>query len=401
MDIRTLPKTAFTENSSLWLLNNYYMYDDFTTPRAALAINGTAAEPTGNIRFVRDTGSKLTLSGGLFSMATGQTAGDGIWIPCVSTARTLGTTLLATITPANTTQNFEVGFDSDTVVATTDNLSFQASGSLNARAGGGSMPCGTYAGATSYQIAIVLRPTGSFYFIKGGAFTNWTLLMSASSGNATHGYAAIASRTTTSILTADKLRVSKRLYVPVPLESDGFSTTTTDGLGNPEGNGPVGHTYTNVGTWGITGGKRVCSVLSTGIGFSYLATSSSNVLIEAVCSRTAGATGIVARYADANNYLIAYHDGTNCKLDKVVAGVTTNLISAVATYSATAILRLSVDGTDARLFYNNATIGTLAVAPASSSFNHGLYTTDTNATFDNFVVWPRGTENEYVGLNAL
>lgn len=34
----------------------------------------------------------------------------------------------------------------------------------------------SFADSTSYQIAIVLRSPGSFAFIKGGVFTNWTLL---------------------------------------------------------------------------------------------------------------------------------------------------------------------------------------------------------------------------------
>ena len=140
-------------------------------------------------------------------------------------------------------------------------------------------------------------------------------------------------------------------------------------------------------------------MLSSGLGFSYLPCSSSNAIIEAVCTRTAGVTGLVARYADASNYLIAYLDGTNCKLDKVVAGITTNLSSGAVAYGATKILSLHLDGTSARLFYGDAAVGTVATTPAAGSLNHGVYTTNIGATFDNLVIWPRGNEGQYEDMN--
>jgi hypothetical protein len=180
-----------------------------------------------------------------------------------------------------------------------------------------------------------------------------------------------------------------------------MSAATTDGLGNAENNGTAGNAYTNVGTWGAAGGVRSCSALSGGIGFSYLTATSSNVIIQAVCTRSAGVTGLVARYVDASNYLIAYHDGTNAKLDKVVAGVTTNLLTAVVAYGATKVMSLHLMDTAARLFYGDAVVGTVAVTPAAGSLNHGMYTTDTGATFDNLVIWAKGNEGQYGVLNNL
>jgi len=180
-----------------------------------------------------------------------------------------------------------------------------------------------------------------------------------------------------------------------------MSQTVTDGLGNPENNGTAGNAYTNIGTWGVAAGVRSCSALSGGLGFSYLPCSSSNIIIEAVCTRSAGVTGLVARYADASNYLISYLDGANAKLDRVVAGVTTNLISAAVVYGATKVLSLHLDGTSARLFYGNAAVGSVATTPAAGSLNHGLYTTDVNATFDNLVIWARGNEGQYNDMELL
>lgn len=374
----------------------YLLYDDFTTARAAGSVNGTSAEPVGGVRTVVDTNNKISIANGLLRFATGEVAFDRLYYDVQ--LRVLGKSFLVNVMPANALGGAQLGWDNNTVGTLTSCIRL-AIGDISILSNAAVIVVGTHT-ATPYQICVTLRATGNFFFIKGGAFTNWVMLFADAllSGNM---YPTISTYLTTAIYDADGARIPKRLYIPVPLQSDGFSASTTDGLGNPENNGTVGNSYSDVGTWGVTGGKRACSALSGGVGFSYLACSSTDVLIDATCTRTAGVTGIVARYADANNYLIAYHDGTNCKLDKVVAGVTTNLISAAATYSATAVLRLVLDGTAARLFYNNAAVGTVATTPTAGSLNHGLYTTDVNATFDNFIVWARGTGGEYSGLDTL
>jgi len=64
------------------------------------------------------------------------------------------------------------------------------------------------------------------------------------------------------------------------------------------------------------------------------------------------------------NFLLAYHDGTNVRLEKCIAGVYTSLISAAAAYSAAATLRIVAvpiaGGTNysVALYYNNVQIGT-------------------------------------------
>ncbi len=377
----------------------YWLYDQFTTNRAAGAVNGTAAEPWGGTRTVTDTNSKITIGSGVLSFATGEAANDGVWYP--AQVRLLGKTTIATLVHANTSGDVNFGWDVNASGLIQDAIRFfTTSTTLRVEDGGASKIVGVFT-ATTYQVAVVCRATGYWYYIKGGAFTNWTLLFVSATTSTASIFPSVVTRSTTSTFTADNMRVPKSLYIPVPLQSDGMSSATTDGLGNAENNGRTGNSYTNVGTWGVAAGKRSCSALSGSVGFSYLAATSADVIIDAVCTRSAGVTGIVARYADANNYLIAYHDGTNAKLDKVDAGVTTNLVSGAATYSATAVLRLILDGTTARLFYNNTAVGGVATTPSSTSLNHGLYTTDTGATFDNLVIWARGTGNEYSTLDSL
>jgi hypothetical protein len=68
--------------------------------------------------------------------------------------------------------------------------------------------------------------------------------------------------------------------------------------------------------------------------------------------------GVVAKYSDASNYVMAWHDRTNIYLDKVVAGVPTNLITSATAYGAGQVIKINfVDANTAQLFYNGVQIG--------------------------------------------
>ena len=82
------------------------------------------------------------------------------------------------------------------------------------------------------------------------------------------------------------------------------------------------------------------------------------------CSPTVEAgtqAGIVFRYKDASNYLIAYVDRRNAtaNIDQCAAGTITNLATGAITYSAERILQVFIDaaGTTAKLYYNAAQVG--------------------------------------------
>jgi hypothetical protein len=247
-----------------------------------------------------------------------------------------------------------------------------------------------------------MRATAGFHFLaKGGVFTNWILLTSSSLDAFTE-IPEIQTLNAATAFKAKNARIPWKAIIIIPIESDGFSTTVTDGAGHPEANGVAGHSYTDIGTWGVSAGKCACSALSGGLGIRYLPTLTSNVNIDVNLTRTAGTCGIIARYVDANNYLKCYHDGVNVKLDKVEAGVTTNLQTQARTYAAGATLQLHLQETQARIRYNGtAVVGTQATVPASSSLNHGIITTDVNATFDNLLIWARGNEAQYSECDLL
>lgn len=100
--------------------------------------------------------------------------------------------------------------------------------------------------------------------------------------------------------------------------------------------------------------------------------------------------------------VIAYHDGTNAKLDKIVNGVWTNVISAAATWADNAEIRVIRDGTTFRLYYNNAQVGaTSTISDVGDYTLHGLFSTYSGNRLDNFSVYARGTNGEYSNLNAM
>lgn len=378
----------------------YILNDQFTVPLGAGAINGTNAIPKGGKRTVTDTGSKITITtGGVLNFATGETANDGIWFTILS--RLAGRIHMAKIVPADANGIINFGWDTDLTGAVNDRLIFAATGILQiAPNGGTAIAVGAFTATTTYYVAGVMRGTGFFWYIKGGAFVNWTLLYITAAGTAALA-PALTVGSTTAIFTADDMRVPEDIYLPTPLQSDGFSVSTTDGQGNAENNGPVGSIYVDVGTWAAGAGIVQCSVLAGGVGAHMLNTPSPDVIIDAAVTRSAGNAGIIARYESSTDYIIAYHDGTNAICAKVVAGSPTTLLTAAVAYSAGSIMRLMLHGTLVRLWYNNTAVQTNGVAPVSNQRRHGLYTTNIGNTFDNLVIWPRGVEAQHAALDLL
>lgn len=190
----------------------YALLDLFTTDRSAGAVNGTAAEPGPGTRTVTDTNSKLSVSGGVASFATGGVgAGDpGLWY--ASQARLFGRTLIGTVTW--TTSGAGFGWDTDQAGENLDGIRFSGA-TLQVRVGGGTVAVGANLLGTAYQLCLVMRLAGYYFFIKGGAFTNWTMLWQSVTTSASVFPSAVALNST-SVLTADNIRVPVPLYtVPV------------------------------------------------------------------------------------------------------------------------------------------------------------------------------------------
>jgi hypothetical protein len=387
----------------------YLFADEFTTALAAGSVNGTVAEPgPGLLRIVTDGNSKLSIAAGLLSFATGGVGqgNPGVWYSAVM--RRAGVLIIGSV--ASTSSSLALGFDSGTAGQLHDSLllnSTNLAAVVNSAAGINVAPVTT---STAYKLAVVLRATGSIHLIKGGAYTNWTLVWIGAAGAYVSANPGCIVNNATSVATVDYLRIPTALWLPTPLASDGFASAFgfTDGLGHPEGvlggigNGGVSLAWTQqVGAWTVAGGKANASALSGGIAIATVPTSTADVLAEVKVTRAAGQGGLVLRYTDANNYLYANHDGTNAFLKQVLSGSTTTLITAAATYSAGAVLRVDLSGVNGRLYYNNALVSsaTASINAGLTATAHGLYVTDTTVQLDDCVIYAKGTANEYAILD--
>ena len=377
----------------------YLLRDEFFTALAAGSVNGTPAEPGPGTRTVVDANSKISIAGGDLKQ---DAQGSAIWTQYLrygSITRTAGRIMLVKhyITTASTFL-FGVSAAADIGVVASYEAAIPSvnAGVIRIWEGSSGPQVGSVSATNTYQMAIVLRTDGAYYFVKGGAFTNWTLLWTSLNNNTATLYPfSVISQA--DVLTT-YIRVPDELWLPQPLLSDAFTRANgvlgnTDGAGHAELNGGGGLAWANkIGTTQIATNVASASALVGGIAIATVDAGNINVLHEAELTRSAGNVGIVLRYADADNYIYAIHDGTNAKLIKRVATAETTVITAVTAYAAGAVMRVICDGTSFSLFYNNAKIGstsTISDASLQTGTEHGLYSSNVGNSQDDMVTWLR------------
>jgi hypothetical protein len=390
--------TQFSFTSSAFALA-----DEFTTNRAAGAVNGTAAEPTGGNRTVTDTGSKLTIGSGTATSSGATGNNNPMLVYTSSYVRAAGKALLASLTiKASGSNEHLFGWSSTSNGTTHTHRFYQTSGTGLTYFNGSVRLVGALTGAGTYQVALVLRATGCFFFIKGGSqFTDWTLVwIDKTSSSASPMYVSWNDWVGASAASFDKIRIPTTLLTIAPLASDAF--TRADGsLGNTGGGGSEeaggsGLAWTSqAGTWGIATNKAACSALAGSVGIATVPCGTTNIMAEVVATRAGGTSGLCLRYTDANNYIKAVHNGTNLQVIEVVAGTPNTLINAAATYGAAFRMLISMNGNKVRAYYNEAAVGAEVTTAVTTGNAHGLFTDDTGATFDNFVVFAKGNGGEY------
>ncbi|EKD99371.1 MAG: hypothetical protein ACD_22C00280G0001, partial [uncultured bacterium] len=252
---------AFRPNTSTAGNISYLLNDQFTTARAAGAVNGTAAEPGPGTRTVVDTGNKLNITGGKYNVITGgNNYGDpGLWYGEVN--RASGLIYLGEITPQSDTLPVPAfGFDTNTSGSLGSNSIRFYSTLLQARDTAANPTVGSISFGTTYSLALSLRSSGAYYFIKGGTFTNWTLIWISPLSSTTTLYPYIGNdSSTTSIFTADNIRIPTATWLPTPLAYDSFGATypTQTEIVGPDGvSGPAVPQLTWTGG-AKSGGKMV------------------------------------------------------------------------------------------------------------------------------------------------
>lgn len=337
--------------------------------------------------------------------ATGGGTGDpSVWYPVQ--IRVVGRALIADSVFTTTTGNKAApGWDTNQSGAPVDAFLFGTGGALFAYQNSVSIRVGDWA-ATTHKAVIIQRGTGYWYLFKGGIYTKLTLMW-ISNLISSNMFPAYGSHTSGTAFMGRNVRIPAPTYVVAPLAYDSF-TRANGALGSTETVGPdlqviaaKAWTLQN-GTIAIVSNRANVTALGGANAIATIDAGSADILIDAPVTRTAGSGGVILRYVDANNYIIGYHDGTNAKLDKIVAGATTNVLTAAATYAADRVVRVTCEGTKFRLHYNNVAIGSEGVisdAALQSSTLCGLYGTDLSVSLDNLTVWARGTEGQYAALD--
>lgn len=389
----------------------YYLNDTFTTARSAGAVNATAAEPGPGTRTITATSDTFSISSGSLQMDGYTSNGDPRMGYSSAITRTPGRILIGHFSAPGSLGTYQLGFGITVpTAAPRTGIVFNNAGSIYSMEVGSisTRVLGAYVASVNYMFAVILRSSGQFVFIKGGIYTQWSLLWTTSSESQSTLYVTLGKNNNSNNGAISWVRVPSALWLPTPLASDGFSAWgTTDGLGHAEtsglGSGGSGESWTsNVGTFTASSGSAKASALSGGVAIATIDTSEADVVATVKVTRLAGNAGLVVRYADSSNYVYALHNGTNAQLIKVVAGTPTTLINTATTYVAGADLRVVCETTGFRLYYNGLLIGsqqTISDAGLQSGTKQGLYTSDTTNTFDDLRVFARGTGSEYSELD--
>lgn len=153
-------------------MTSYVLRDEFTTTEAAPMASPRTCEPGPGTLTLVDTTNKLSVSGGKLVFAANATGDPGAW--GALTTRLTGRMLYA-ILSGNYSGVFAFGQDNNQAGGL--GLDQFRLNSTNLQVTSQSAASGvTLVASTVYELAIISRTAGAWYLIRGGAFTDWTLI---------------------------------------------------------------------------------------------------------------------------------------------------------------------------------------------------------------------------------
>jgi hypothetical protein len=285
-----------------------------------------------------------------------------------------------------------------------DGLRVGGAGSLNPYANGAQLPIvGSVATTDILDIVILLRAVGFYAYIKGGSFTDWTLLWVDATSTRDNLYLGSSPGDGTANYGLDRLILPTRTFIPPITVYDTFTAANGTSLDahTSDSTGPDGATQsTDVqGSWTIQSGTiQVQSNKAQSIGAgTHVATKSAgiaDVLIEDTINLAVGTVGaIVARLTDTSNYwrMFASDGGNSIGIQEINAGTPTTRATAVVAIADSTDYNAKVvaQGQNITMFLDDAnriTYGSAALNEAVTE--HGIRMTAANATHDTFTVNP-------------
>jgi len=196
---------------------------------------------------------------------------------------------------------------------------------------------------TEYQVSIALRAAGAFYFLKGGIYTDWTLVWVMAAGASTTIYPALSNHAATGSLGHLRIR-----DLPTPFDTD----------------------------YGIASVNQATPTSGT----SYTATADAITDMEITLPESPSSGDRMElryRVQDDDNYMVFYarYSGSawDVRIDKVEGGSATQLLN-VTNVGTPDTLRVITDGNRHDAYTKSGTTWTKRNGQINNSFNAALTT---------------------------
>jgi len=274
-------------------------------------------------------------------------------------------------------------------------------------AGGTAIKIATYSAATTYNLRFVLGgydingvpyktgdtksnfTYGVSVYIKGGSFTNYTLLWKTSVGSAANLYKALNSFDATALYADNALApISDKAAILQPVHLDTF--TDTNGTNITAHTPDVGGVATVVtGTFDIQ--SNMLNLTSVGAdGGICVWSGEKDLFTHLKIQQAVGADGLIFRYSDINNFWLAQANGATNRFElyEKQAGTYLRHSFNTITKAAGGIISVRAVGSDINIYYDD--VLTLSV---TSTFNQtatgiGYRTATVGNKVDNLACWP-------------
>jgi hypothetical protein len=243
---QTISDVSIVDNTLQGIFSTYSgnTFDNF---KITTNLDGTLASDGVSERSLTDIESGISIVDGDLSFASNKATSTSIDYPLIT--RGAGRVIVSEVTPSNT------GFK----LPTLEHLFYGAPDGL-LQNDPPWLTVGGYTNGVSYKVALVMRTSGVYYYIRGGTeYPEWTLINigSIGSNDLTPYYGYGGSK---QAYTSEFISVPNTTWLPIPLAYDTFSTDTST---QTESVGPDGQTTPvldwNRNNWQVSDGKISCN----------------------------------------------------------------------------------------------------------------------------------------------
>lgn len=377
------------------------IHDKFTTNKTTEQLSSSSCEPGPGTR--TKTGNVLIDSEELRFT----TAGEWFYLN-PSVLRVAGRVASITFSLVSNVAPNTVFFGSavNNAVKVTDfnytGVQFTSASSITARVGGGASTSFVFFGSIvigrKYTLYQVYRTSGQFLLLKDHVTGEIALRHVDSVDNTGYLYIGVGMGSNSSFKVY-KIYYEQNHFMIGSSVSDTFDRAdgilgTTDGLAQADINSGSGFEWIEqVGSFNISNSAARAATLTNGTAIATVEDIAPDQIILCKTTQSSGRVGIIIRYVDANNYIAAYYDGTNAKLEKVINGNATQVgVSITSNSKIDVMLKVLIKDTEIMMYYGDYGMSTTGLYTIddlifSLATKFGVYSTSTENTIKNFVAY--------------